>query len=276
MFNTGNDALLALLRGAKSVLGTVTGFFASLGKSIVGALGKFLHFGSPSKTMFKLGKWIMEGLHNGIQARLSKFQGGLGRVTAGVKQWAGTVREALALNHLPASLTARVLYQMQTESGGNPNAINLWDSNAAMGDPSRGLMQVIGSTFSAYHLPGTSDSIYNPLANIAAAIAYAKSRYGPTLESGGMGIGSGHGYDAGGIAKGLGLMAKRTIQPERVLSPKQTSAFERLVDVLDGRSGGAAKPTRQKVEFDPRTMEMWIRDLSSQEAGDEFAFRGGR
>ena len=66
-----------------------------------------------------------------------------------------------------------------------------------------------------------------------------RARYGPTLESGGMGIGSGHGYDSGGIARGLGFMPKHTLKPERVLSPTQTSAFERLVNVLDGRSGGS-------------------------------------
>jgi phage-related protein len=83
-------------------------------------------------------------------------------------------------------------------SGGNAAAINLSDINAQQGDPSRGLMQVIGTTFSEYHWPGTSNNIYDPLANIAAALNYAKNVYGPTLMSGGMGIGSGHGYALGG------------------------------------------------------------------------------
>jgi SLT domain-containing protein len=107
------------------------------------------------------------------------------------------VRRALIMEGLNPLLAARVMYQMQTESGGNPNAINLTDINAQHGDPSRGLMQVIGSTFRAYHWPGTSWNIYNPLANIAAALRYARARYGPTLMSGGMGIGSGHGYALG-------------------------------------------------------------------------------
>jgi SLT domain-containing protein len=98
---------------------------------------------------------------------------------------------------LPQWLLSRVLYQMKTESGGNPAAINLTDVNARNGDPSRGLMQVIGNTFRAYHWPGTSWDIFNPLANIAAALNYARHRYGPTLMSGGFGIGSGHGYAAG-------------------------------------------------------------------------------
>ncbi len=123
----------------------------------------------------------------------------------GVLQWKNLVDIALMLNNLPDSLDARVLYQMQTESGGNPNAINLTDSNAQAGDPSRGLLQTIMSTFMAYHIAGTSNNIYDPLANIAAAINYAKHVYGPSLMSGGMGMGSGHGYFAGGIIPELVL-----------------------------------------------------------------------
>jgi hypothetical protein len=119
--------------------------------------------------------------------------------TAGVNQWKSVVLQALAMNGLPASLLSQVLYQMQTESGGNPNAQNNTDSNAAAGDPSRGLLQTIGSTFAAYHVAGTSENIFNPLANVAAAINYAKHVYGPGLMNTYGGLGSGHGYSAGGI-----------------------------------------------------------------------------
>lgn len=64
------------------------------------------------------------------------------------------------------------------ESSGNPNAINLWDSNAAAGTPSIGLLQVIQPTFDAYHVPGTSTNIYDPVANITAACNYAYHVYG--------------------------------------------------------------------------------------------------
>ncbi|MEU8898479.1 transglycosylase SLT domain-containing protein [Nocardia sp. NPDC048505] len=64
------------------------------------------------------------------------------------------------------------------ESGGNPRAINLWDSNAAAGIPSKGLLQVIDPTFERYHVEGTSWDIYDPVANIAAACNYAAARYG--------------------------------------------------------------------------------------------------
>jgi hypothetical protein len=64
------------------------------------------------------------------------------------------------------------------ESSGNPNAINNWDINAINGVPSKGLLQVIPPTFSAYHVNGTSWNIYDPVANITAAANYAADRYG--------------------------------------------------------------------------------------------------
>ncbi len=58
------------------------------------------------------------------------------------------------------------------ESGGDPNAINLDDINAQMGNPSMGLMQVIRDHF----LPG--EDPYNPVDNATAAIRYILRRYG--------------------------------------------------------------------------------------------------
>ncbi|GAA3534097.1 transglycosylase SLT domain-containing protein [Nonomuraea rosea] len=63
------------------------------------------------------------------------------------------------------------------ESGGNPNAINNWDSNAAKGTPSKGLMQTIDPTFNRWKLAGHGD-IYNPVDNIIAGVRYAVERYG--------------------------------------------------------------------------------------------------
>ncbi len=63
------------------------------------------------------------------------------------------------------------------ESGADPLAINGWDSNAAGGHPSKGLMQTIDSTFNAYAAPGHGD-IWNPVDNIVAGARYAFARYG--------------------------------------------------------------------------------------------------
>ena len=81
---------------------------------------------------------------------------------------------------------------MQTESGGNPKAINLWDSNARAGIPSKGLMQVIDPTFQAYARPGFNKNIWDPLSNILASVRYAVSRYGSLTNAF-----QGHGYANG-------------------------------------------------------------------------------
>lgn len=99
--------------------------------------------------------------------------------SAGVEQWRTLATRALQMTgqYSEANLQ-RLLYQMQTESGGNPNAINNWDINAVNGTPSKGLMQVIDPTFRAYAMPGYDKNIYDPLSNMLASIRYAVSRYG--------------------------------------------------------------------------------------------------
>lgn len=92
----------------------------------------------------------------------------------------GWIREALdvmAQNGIPGSYDG-IHRNIMRESAGNPRAINNWDSNAAAGIPSKGLLQVIDPTFAAYHVPGTSTDSYDPVANITAACNYAADRYG--------------------------------------------------------------------------------------------------
>ncbi|MEU7424376.1 transglycosylase SLT domain-containing protein [Streptomyces sp. NPDC048362] len=92
----------------------------------------------------------------------------------------GWIRESLAImaqKHIPGTYNG-IYRNIIRESSGNPAAINLWDSNAAKGIPSKGLLQVIDPTFNAYHVAGTSFNIYDPVANITAACNYAAARYG--------------------------------------------------------------------------------------------------
>ncbi|MFI2206621.1 LysM peptidoglycan-binding domain-containing protein [Streptomyces sp. NPDC020192] len=92
----------------------------------------------------------------------------------------GWIKHSLAImaqNHIPGTYNG-IYRNVMRESAGNPNAINLWDSNAAKGTPSKGLLQVIQPTFDAYHVPGTSSNIYDPVANVTAACNYAYHRYG--------------------------------------------------------------------------------------------------
>ncbi|GAA3812177.1 transglycosylase SLT domain-containing protein [Sphaerisporangium flaviroseum] len=96
-----------------------------------------------------------------------------------VADWIRQATEILKAHGYPVEkMNANDIWMIiQHESGGNPHAINNWDSNAAAGHPSKGLMQTIDSTFSRWALPGHGD-IYNPVDNIIAAVRYAIERYG--------------------------------------------------------------------------------------------------
>ncbi|WP_338782459.1 transglycosylase SLT domain-containing protein [Streptomyces sp. DG1A-41] len=115
----------------------------------------------------------------------AKPAGGVAEATqASAKTYAnnldGWIREALdimAQKGIPGSYDG-IYRNIMRESSGNPQAINNWDSNAAKGTPSKGLLQVIDPTFAAYHVPGTPYDPYDPVANITAACNYAADRYG--------------------------------------------------------------------------------------------------
>lgn len=154
-----------------------------------------------------------------------------GSVGGGVERWRSLVLQVLKELGQPASWADTVLRRMNQESGGNPNAINNWDSNAKAGMPSQGLMQTIPGTFNAYAGPYRSRGITDPLANIYAGCNYAIHRYGSLAgmnRAGGYALGGIVGddrptlYDCGGILPpGRHLVANETKQPELVLTREQ-------------------------------------------------------
>jgi hypothetical protein len=127
------------------------------------------------------------GHHNGYSIAGHEHTGSLGssggppleRPTGAKAEWIQQALEVLremgydTSTISPADIEAIIDH----ESGGDPHAINLWDSNAAAGHPSKGLMQCIDSTFNAYKAPGHGD-IWNPVDNIVAGVRYAMARYG--------------------------------------------------------------------------------------------------
>lgn len=116
------------------------------------------------------------------QAERAKVAGVI--ANGGVDGW---IAEALQTLELPQSLAPSVKKIIMKESGGNPGAINRWDSNARRGTPSQGLMQTIPSTFRKFVHPAYSGrSITDPVANITAGVRYMVATYGlDTLEAGG-------------------------------------------------------------------------------------------
>lgn len=122
------------------------------------------------------------GITSTTASTASAYTGG-GDVTSWITQ-------ALQITGLySASNLSNTVALAMGESGGNPSAVNDWDSNAAAGTPSKGLMQTIDSTFQAYALPGHTD-IWNPVDNAIASIRYQMARYGYLRGTPGYAVGS--------------------------------------------------------------------------------------
>lgn len=91
--------------------------------------------------------------------------------------WIREARDVMADHGIPGSYDG-IKRNIIRESGGDPNVVNTWDINAQNGTPSTGLLQVIKPTFDEHHVDGTAHDLTDPVANIAAACAYAAERYG--------------------------------------------------------------------------------------------------
>lgn len=113
-----------------------------------------------------------------------------------VRMWMDEARQILLqMGYSPSQIDENAIATIIAhESGGNPQAINLTDSNAAAGHPSKGLMQTIDGTFNAYMAPGHGD-VWNPVDNIVAGVRYAIARYGSLDQVPGVvAVANGHGY----------------------------------------------------------------------------------
>lgn len=108
------------------------------------------------------------------------------------------------------------------ESGWNNNAQN--PASTAYGIP-----QFLDSTWATVGYQKTSDAA----TQIAAGIKYIKQRPdyagSPSRALALWQSRSPHWYDQGGEASGIGVMQKNVLKPERVLSPRQTEAFNDFV-----------------------------------------------
>ena len=264
----------------------LNGFFEVLEKTIFGPIKSMIP-GDPKWVNLPATGFVdkvVDGLKTWASEQFGSSDSGApydGPIHGGVEQWRPLVEKVLREKGLPVSQAQHVLFQMQKESGGDPNIVNNWDSNAAAGTPSKGLMQVIDPTFQANKDPGFNN-IYDPESNIRASINYALRTYG-TLPAAYRGVG----YDQGGVANGVGIMPKYTIKPERVLSPTQTQAFNDFVyklmpemirgfhnlpEIFAQGFDGVAKAVTKPYEFleeEKRWKEAKDKELEGKELSEE-------
>lgn len=220
---------------------------------------------------------------SGKASEMGSVQGG---VAAGVEQWRPMVEAVLKDKGYPVSLADTVLRRMNQESGGNPAAVNNWDSNAVAGTPSKGLMQVIDPTFQANKDPGYDD-IFDPEANLRASMNYAVRQYGslPAAYDRAGGYASGgivelpKLYDQGGWLPHGGLAQNLSGRPEPVFTASQWSRMSDmirslgdLVPAIEGQTKAIAKAvddTETWVSKAVGDMQDWL-----SKAGDYNSIEG--
>lgn len=210
----------AAANGFQLAVDTLGKAIPDFGGSLVGGLPKAMFEGVTSAMIAKV-----RGSSDGPTAA---FEPG-----AGAEQWRQMMIDAYknqGYDPTPEKIDAWVR-QIHTESGGDPNiAQQIVDVNGTGEAAGVGLGQMIPETWQAFRDPALPDNRRDPWAMTNAMVRYGERKFGDNLLNV---IGQGQGYDQGGIANGIGVMPKFTLQPERVLSPEMTADFERLISVLE-------------------------------------------
>ena len=165
----------------------------------------------------------------------------------GVSQWTSTFAAVLSSLGMPSSWLSLGMAQMETEdASGDPYAINLSDSNAAKGTPSKGLMQVIDPTFNMVYPKfsslGYPNNIYDPRSNIAAGLEWEVTKRGTPVGD----WGQGHGYATGGEVSGDGssigdLIPALLSDGEFVVNARSADANRSLLKAINSDAGAISR-----------------------------------
>lgn len=226
----------------KETIENVWSYVSHPSKLVDLALDKFANIGNAMEPGLSIAKGVISQVKGSVTDFVKKiFNESQPKVNyvagKGVEQWRSLATKALQLTgQYSAANLNRLLYQMQTESSGNPNAINLWDSNAKRGTPSKGLMQVIDPTFRAYAMAPYNKNIWDPLSNMIASIRYAVSRYGSLSRAY-----QGHGYASGGFPQTGEFFMARESGPELVGRMGNRNVVANNDQIVEGIKSGVYK-----------------------------------
>ncbi|MFR0602836.1 tape measure protein [Limosilactobacillus mucosae] len=145
------------------------------------------------------------------------------------------VKAAASMMHTEVSGgdVSHILNVIKHESGGRANAINLWDSNAQKGTPSKGILQFIDSTFMKYAMPGHTN-IWNPLDQLLAMFNDTSWRSDLTL--GGWGPVGGRRFADGGWAFEPAIFGEVSGEPEVAINPRRNTADSLIAEAIQARA----------------------------------------
>lgn len=212
-FSALEDFLADPLKATKGLLEKATsGVYKGLGNFADVAHG----------AMDKLTQPIADWFKKGLEKLEAQFESG------GASP--DLIRAAAAKMHVAISGAdiSHIMNVIKHESGGNARAVNNWDVNAKNGDPSKGILQFISSTFRKYAVAGHTD-IYSPFDQLLAMFNDTTWRSDLTL--GGWGPTGGRRFATGGEVFGLtnAIIGDNPEHHEFVLNPYAVSA-EPLLD----------------------------------------------
>lgn len=212
-FSALEDFLADPLKATKGLLEKATsGLYKGLGNFANVAHG----------AMDKLTQPIADWFKKGLEKLEAQFESG------GASP--DLIRAAAAKMHVAISGAdiSHIMNVIKHESGGNARAVNNWDVNAKNGDPSKGILQFISSTFRKYAVAGHTN-IYSPFDQLLAMFNDTTWRSDLTL--GGWGPTGGRRFATGGEVFGLtnAIIGDNPEHHEFVLNPYAVSA-EPLLD----------------------------------------------
>ncbi|POH04599.1 tape measure protein [Fructilactobacillus lindneri] len=239
------DFFGGLWNGAKDIFSDVENilknpakFMESVFSHFLGGFSSNIKLASSIITSFPK-KLAAESI-NWVKKQFESMEEPAGPAGSGAARWRPyIVRAFKQLGVDPTELkVAKLLRQIQTESGGNPGVMQQVHDVNSGGNEARGLLQFSGSTWAADALPGHTDW-KNGYDEILAAIH--------VLERGGEGgwsnIGNGHGWENGGfinrhqmIEVGEHNMNEVVIPLDSSKRSRTTELMHQVLDMLFGNS----------------------------------------
>lgn len=128
---------------------------------------------------------------------------------------------------------SHIMNVIQHESGGRSNAVNNWDSNAAKGTPSKGILQFIDPTFQHYAMPGHTN-IFNAYDQLLAMFNDTTWRSDLTL--GGWGPTGSRRYANGGWADRFSIFGEVPGEPELAVNPARDTSEGHIAEAIEARA----------------------------------------
>jgi tape measure domain-containing protein len=267
LYQAGRNIIGSLVQGMRNMGPAATGMAKDVAGDVVRAVKNFFGIHSPSKVFGDIGHNLMHSLfhsmtsHNPVSV-VNKIFGSMPDALSSLVDKSLVSVEALPDKAMSALSKVKGWFTGGGSTAGSfPGGVSSaekWIINAESGNRTTaqnptstafGLGQLLIANREHYGaILGVSPSTTNYGAQLAMMRMYIKDRYGNAENAERFHMAHGW-YDSGGVATGSGYLAKKTLEPERVLSPAQTKSFDRLTRVLARSTTASNPPAGQDIDY---------------------------